>query len=85
MTCFWLCENCLFSEAYDDFSALSLSLSEAEADREIQRISDGLTALMPISADFNAEAGWGIDDFSRSPCDCCQSELHGKRYRFVQL
>lgn len=85
MLTYWLCEGCLFAKAYGDFSALSLHLEEHEVDRQIQRIEAGLKQLMPISADFDVEGGWGIDEFSRSPCDCCQTPLHGKRYRYTTL
>lgn len=35
--------------------------------------------------DFDAEAGWGIEPFSRSPCDACGSPLQGQRHRFTRL
>lgn len=85
MESFWLCDDCLFAEAYDDYSALSLHDTADNVDARIAAIRDGLTRLMPISADFDADAGWGVDLFSRSPCDGCGSPLHGPRHRFTRL
>ncbi|HFH3285699.1 hypothetical protein [Pseudomonas aeruginosa] len=85
MESFWLCDDCLFAAAYDDYSALSLQHTADEADARIAAIRDGLARLMPISADFDADTGWGIDPFSRSPCEGCGSPLHGQRHRFTRL
>ncbi|WP_437884511.1 hypothetical protein [Pseudomonas sp. LRF_L74] len=85
METFWLCDDCLLAEAYGDFTALSFSLPEHEVDQCIQQIESALKELMPFSADFDSESGWGIDEFSRSPCGCCNSLSHGRRHRFVRL
>ena len=37
----------------------------------IAGIYRGLVRLMPISADFDPETGWGIKAFSPLPCDGC--------------
>lgn len=90
MEVFWLCDDCLFAVAYDDYSALSLRHQEEDVDARIAAIQHGLYChglycLMPLSADFDAEAGWGIEPFSRSPCDACGSTLQGQRHRFTRL
>lgn len=85
MEVFWLCDDCLFVAAYDDCSALSLQHQEEDVDARIAAIQHGLFCLMPLSADFDAEAGWGIEPFSRSPCDACGSPLRGQRHRFTRL
>lgn len=85
MESFWLCEDCLFAVAYDDFSALSLYYTEAELERRMAAIEDGVRDLMPLSADFDSETGHGIDLESASPCDACHCALHGTRHRFTRL
>ena len=85
MEVFWLCDDCLFAVAYDDYSALSLQHQEEDVDARIAAIHHGLCCLMPLSADFDAEAGWGIEPFSRWPCDACGSPLQGQRHRFTRL
>jgi hypothetical protein len=85
MECFWLCENCLFAAPYEDYSALSLYYSTDEVEQRIAAMPYGLVRLMPISADFNPVAGWGIKASSSLPCDGCGSSLHGQRHRFTQL
>ncbi|MDH1440366.1 hypothetical protein N5O88_10185 [Pseudomonas sp. GD03721] len=85
MESFWLCDDCLFAAVYDDYSALSLHHPADEVDARITAIRDGLVRLMPISVDFDADTGWGIDPFSRSPCESCGSPLHGQRHRFTRL
>jgi chromosome partitioning related protein ParA len=71
--------------AYEDYSTLSLYHSQDEVEHCIDAIHRGLVRLMPISADFDPEAGWGIRAFSPLPCDGCGSHLHGQRHRFTQL
>jgi hypothetical protein len=85
MESFWLCDDCLFAVAYEDYSALSLYYTTDEIEKRIAGIHCGLVRLMPLSADFDPEAGWGIKAFSSLPCDGCDSHLHGQRHRFTRL
>ncbi|WP_409314792.1 hypothetical protein [Pseudomonas putida] len=85
MESFWLCEDCLQAVAYDDFSGLSLYYSEAEVEQRITHMRAKLQALLPLSADFDPHTGAGIEAFSKHPCECCQSLLHGARHRFTRL
>ncbi|MCO8310887.1 hypothetical protein [Pseudomonas mandelii] len=85
MESFWLCDDCLFAVAYEDYSTLSLYYTMDEIEKRIARIHRGLIRLMPISADFDPEAGWGIKAFSPLHCDSCGSHLHGQRHRFTRL
>lgn len=85
MESFWLCDDCLFAAIYDDYSAVSCHYQADAAEARIDTIQASLIQLSPISADFDADAGWGIDPFSRSPCDGCGSPLHGQRHRFTRL
>ena len=85
MECFWLCDDCLFAAAYEDYSALSLYYTMDESEKRLAAIQRGLMHLMPISADFDAEAGWGIKTFSSLPCDGCGSPRLGQRHQFTRL
>lgn len=85
MESFWLCDDCLFAAAYEDYSTLSLYHTADEMKKRIAAIQHGLARLMPISADFDPEAGWGIKAFSSRPCDGCGSPLHGQRHQFTRL
>ncbi|PBJ16409.1 hypothetical protein BSF43_02190 [Pseudomonas ogarae] len=85
MESFWLCDDCLFAAAYEDYSTLSLYYTTDELEKRIAGIHLGLVRLMPISADFDPETGRGIRTFSPLPCDGCDSHLHGQRHRFTRL
>ncbi|POD73016.1 hypothetical protein [Pseudomonas syringae group genomosp. 3] len=85
MESFWLCDDCLFAAAYEDYSTLSLYDTTDEIEKRIAGINHGLVRLLPISADFDPEAGWGIRAFSPLSCDSCDSPLHGQRHRFTRL
>ena len=85
MESFWICDDCLFAVAYEDYSTLSLYYTKDEIEKRIASIHRGLIRLMPISADFDPETDWGISAFSSSPCDGCGSPLHGQRHRFTRL
>jgi len=85
MESFWLCDDCLFGAAYEDYSTLSFYHSEHEIEQRIAAVHHGLMQLMPISADFDLDAGWGIKAFSSLPCDSCGSLLHSQRHRFTRL
>ncbi|MCD5992441.1 hypothetical protein KDX38_03500 [Pseudomonas sp. CDFA 602] len=85
MEYFWLCDDCLFAAAYEDFSTLSLYYTTDEIEKRIANIHSGLVRLIPFSADFDPDAGWGIEAFSSLPCDGCDSHLQGQRRRFTRL
>ena len=85
MESLWLCDDCLFASAYEDYSTLSLYYTTEEVDKRIATLREGLVRLMPISADFDAETGLGIHSFSQTSCDGCGTCLVGQRHRFTQL
>jgi len=85
MESFWLCDDCLFAAAYEDYSTLSLYYTTDEIEKRIAGLHRGLVRLMPISADFDPETGRGIRTFSPLPCNGCDSHLNGQRHRFTQL
>ncbi|MFJ4131412.1 hypothetical protein [Pseudomonas cyclaminis] len=85
MESFWLCDDCASVVAYEDYSTLSLYYTADEIEQRIAALQPGLARLMPISADFDLEAGWGIRAFSSLPCDGCGSLLHGQRHQFTRL
>ncbi|MNF82514.1 hypothetical protein D3C85_1783450 [compost metagenome] len=85
MESFWLCDDCLCATAYEDYSTLSLYYTTDEIEKRNAAMQPGLVRLLPISTDFDPEAGWGIKAFSPLPCDGCGSPLHGQRHRFTRL
>ncbi|SMF66094.1 MULTISPECIES: hypothetical protein [unclassified Pseudomonas] len=85
MESFWLCDDCLFAMAYEDYSTLSLYYTTDEIEKCIAGLHHRLVRLMPISADFDPETGRGIRTVSPLPCDGCDSHLNGQRHRFTQL
>lgn len=85
MESFWLCDECLFAAAYEDYSTLSLYHTADQIAQRIAALPPGLARLIPVSADFDSEAGWGINGFSSQPCDGCASPLHGQRHQFTRL
>ncbi|MCH5488399.1 hypothetical protein [Pseudomonas syringae] len=85
MESFWLCDDCLFAVAYEDYSTLSLYYTTDEIEKRIAGLHLGLVRLMPFSADFDPETGHGIRTFSPLPCEGCDSHLHGQRRRFTRL
>ncbi|KGU82664.1 hypothetical protein [Pseudomonas mediterranea] len=85
MESFWLCDECLFAVAYEDYSALSLYYTADQIAQRIAVLQAGLARLMPISSDYDPETGWGIKNFSSLPCDGCGSPLRGQRHQFTRL
>lgn len=67
MESFWLCDDCLSATAYEDYGTLSLYYTTDEIEKRIAGIHRGLVRLMPISADFDPETGWGIKTFPHCP------------------
>jgi len=85
MESFWLCDDCQFAAAYEDYSALSLYYTTNEVEKRLAALPRELIRLMPLSADFDAEAGWGINTFSSLPCDGCGSPRSGQRHQYTRL
>lgn len=85
MHTFWLCDDCLWAAAYDDYSALALIHTGEEVEQRYQAIENGLRALGPLSADVDVYQARGVQSFAQTPCDCCHSPPHGPRHRFTQL
>lgn len=74
-----LCEDCLMVACNGDASGI-------ESDERVAAVNKGLDALGPhLVPDFDNETERGIHDFSRSPCDCCGTRLHGSRHEFAIL
>ncbi|BBP52568.1 hypothetical protein PHLH3_21940 [Pseudomonas sp. St386] len=47
MESFWLCDDCLFATAYEDYSTLSLYYMTDEIEKRIAGLDLGLVRLMP--------------------------------------
>lgn len=81
---FMVCTDCLMIIANDDASGLDYHLNEADAaarEREIRRsiaahASEGHIAVGDSERD---------EEFSSSPCDCCNFSLAGSRHHCVLM
>lgn len=78
----WLCYDCTIFECNGDASGMEDDRYAAVL-RGLERLEK--SDLLPMSANFDSETGEGIQDFSRSPCDCCGDHLHGPRTRFAVI
>jgi len=74
-----LCDECAFAAMYDDYTALDYHYDANEADERMKAIKAGLETLGWITPDFGDD---GVEEHSMDRCDCCGTNLHGKRYRF---
>ena len=82
----WLCGDCLFAAANDDYTGLAYHYCGLEAEEREKSIRAGLAKLGPcLVPDFDSESGNGILEFSRRGCDCCGSGLAGELHRFAIL
>lgn len=74
----WACQDCLFAAVNGSYEGLDAART---AD-----VKDAIAAYDgTLAPDFDSETGDGIDEFSRSACDVCQSHLAGSRHRFCTL
>lgn len=91
-----LCEDCTIAAVNGDFTGLDYHYGTGldrydrkvgpSADERMAEIVKGLEALGPhLVPNFDSETNRGIDEFSRSPCDCCGIKLHGGRHEFAVL
>lgn len=74
----WVCTDCLFF--IENGELPENDPPRAAEVRESVRGSDGVWA-----ADWDSDTEEGIDAFSKSPCDCCNSSLFGERHRYSLL
>lgn len=91
-----LCADCLIIAVNGDASGLDyhygtgldrfgVKVKPSAFERE-EQITAGLTRLGPgLVPDFDDETGKGIEEFSTSPCGCCETKLYGSRHEFVVL
>ena len=76
------CTDCTMVAANGDYTGLDYHYSEDEAEKREQEITAGLTALgSHVCYDCRQEP----DEFSTRRCDCCGSNLAGKRDYFIVL
>ncbi len=83
----WLCFDCMIYLQNDDLTHLDYHYEPEQAETRMAEIQAGVDWLhdgncWPVS---NSCDEHGHDDFSRSPCDCCNSPLHGERWRYSLL
>lgn len=82
----WFCDDCTMVAANGDLTGLD---AYDDADERAAEIAAGLAALVEgvnggyVVTNFTDDDG--VDEFSRSDCDCCGSTLGGRRTRFAVL
>ena len=76
---YMVCDDCTPVLANEDYTHIDYHYDEAEAEAVIARIHQGRDAAGDLIAvgDSNKDL-----DFSKRRCDCCGSELHGRRTHF---
>lgn len=81
---FMVCGECLQALINDDYTSLDYYYDEAESTARMEAIQQGID---DICIDGYACLGDSDkdEDFSRSPCECCHTALHGSRYHMVIL
>lgn len=86
-----LCEECMLVLETGDVTFLDYYYDEPESTERLKTIEQGIidlhnsntlykdTAIVP---NYDSETGEGIDEYSIAICDCCNSRLGGKKYRY---
>jgi hypothetical protein len=73
----WLCSDCTQIACN---GPSGIDVSPRYSDILVQTIINLRTYLVP---NFDSESGYGIEKFSRLPCDLCRTPLAGSRSRFT--
>ncbi len=73
-----VCEDCLMPIMYGDFTGLDYYYSPEEADARADEIEAGMDRLSERGALVNSDLHGA--EFSKFPCQCCGSKLHGRRH-----
>ena len=77
-----LCTDCTQAAVNDDYTGLDYHYNEEDAARRMEEIQAGLVNLgAGLCYDSNQEG----DEFSARRCDCCGTQLAGRREYFVVL
>lgn len=80
-----LCTECTMASVNGDTTSLDFHYEREEADRREREIYAGLEQLGPHLVPDWGDEGEGVDEFSTAPCDCCGTDLAGRRDRFAVL
>ena len=75
------CEECTMVAVNGDYTGLDYHYSAEESEKRAQEIDNGLAVLGAVYYDSSRES----DEFSTRRCDCCGSNLAGKRDYFIVL
>lgn len=73
-----VCSDCLSPIMYGDFTELDYYYSSDEADARAAEIEAGMNKLSERGALVNSDLDGA--EFSKFPCECCGSKLHGRRH-----
>lgn len=73
----WLCADCMFAEELGELP------EDEERAEEVEAGLERLNREGEICPNFGGEDESGYDEFSWTPCDCCETPLGGSRYRYA--
>lgn len=76
------CQECTMAAINDDYTGLDYHYSADEAEKRAQEIRNGLAGLGSYVCHDGSK---DPDEFSTRRCDCCRSQLAGKREYFIVL
>ena len=76
-----VCDDCIMAIANNDFTGLDYYYSEEESRQRMEEIEQGMEELGPNIVCTDEEP----DDFCISSCDCCKTQLAGKRHHVTDI
>jgi len=77
-----VCVDCYTIEATGDATGLDYHYGPA-SEKRLQAIEDGLKELTKDGG--HLATGGDLDEFAKSPCECCGTHLAGSRHALLVL
>lgn len=75
-----VCDDCIMAIVNNDFTGLDY-YSEEESWQRMEEIEQGMEELGPNIVFMDEES----DNFCVSSCDCCKTQLAGKRHHVADI
>jgi phosphoribosylaminoimidazole (AIR) synthetase len=79
---YMVCADCIVVIATGDYTALDYCYQADESEKRMKEINSGLSQAGGYVLGGESDRD---EEFSRRPCDCCGSSLHGARTHCVVL
>lgn len=82
-----VCSECLSWICNGDATGLDYFYDEVEAEERLNLIVEGERRLSQryLSVSFSADDSHRDQEFSKSPCECCGTDLYGARFAMQGL